>query len=54
MSQVSTPRLVTRTREPLAPIVNTSAALARVCELVADATGPVALDTERAGSFRYS
>ena len=54
MSQVSTPRLVTRTREPLAPIVNTSAALARVCELIADATGPVALDTERAGSFRYS
>lgn len=48
------PRLVTRTREALTPIVDTPAALEHVCELVAAATGPVALDTERAGSFRYS
>lgn len=53
-SKSKSPRLVTRTREPLAPIVDTPAALQHVCELVAAATGPVALDTERAGSFRYS
>lgn len=53
-SKPQSPRLVTRTREPLAPIVDTPAALQHVCELVAAATGPVALDTERAGSFRYS
>lgn len=53
-SKPQSPRLVTRTREPLAPIVDTPATLQHVCELVAAATGPVALDTERAGSFRYS
>lgn len=53
-SKPQSPRLVARTREPLAPIVDTPAALQHVCELVAAATGPVALDTERAGSFRYS
>lgn len=53
-SKPQSPRLVTLTREPLAPIVDTPAALQHVCELVAAATGPVALDTERAGSFRYS
>lgn len=53
-SKPQSPQLVTRTREPLAPIVDTPAGLQHVCELVAAATGPVALDTERAGSFRYS
>lgn len=48
------PRLITETREPLGDIIDTPDALQDVCDLVAAATGPVALDTERAGSFRYS
>ncbi len=51
---VKKPRLITSTRGPLEPVVDTEEGLTRVCELVAAAEGPVALDTERAGSFRYS
>lgn len=47
-------RLVKHPREPLEDVVDTRPALSRVCELIAAGSGPVALDTERAGSFRYS
>lgn len=46
-------RLVKHPQEPLEGVVNTPPALARVCELVAAGSGSVALDTERAGAFRY-
>jgi ribonuclease D len=41
-------------REPLTPVVDTQAALDDVCRRIASATGPVALDAERASGYRYS
>ena len=41
-------------REPLTPVVDTQDALDDVCRRIASATGPVALDAERASGYRYS
>lgn len=41
-------------REPLTPVINTPEALEAYCERVAAASGPVALDAERASGYRYS
>lgn len=41
-------------REPLTPVIDTQAALDDVCRRIASATGPVALDAERASGYRYS
>jgi ribonuclease D len=41
-------------RDGLPRIVDTDAALAEVCELIAAGTGPVAIDAERASGYRYS
>lgn len=48
------PKLIQNTREPLEAVIDTPDALEHVCDLIAAASGPVALDTERAGSYRYS
>lgn len=39
---------------PRHPVADTGPALAAVARAIADADGPVAVDVERAGSFRYS
>ncbi|WP_435745481.1 HRDC domain-containing protein [Nocardioides sp. SYSU DS0663] len=41
-------------RDGLPPVVDSPEALARVCELVAAGSGPVAIDAERASGYRYS
>lgn len=41
-------------RDPLPTVINTQAALEDYCERLADASGPVALDAERASGYRYS
>ncbi|MGZ8761622.1 MAG: ribonuclease D, partial [Aeromicrobium sp.] len=41
-------------REPLTPVVETQEALDEMTKAIAAATGPVALDAERASGFRYS
>ncbi|MEO6473181.1 MAG: ribonuclease D [Aeromicrobium sp.] len=41
-------------REPLTPVVDSQDALDEVCRRIAAATGPVALDAERASGYRYS
>jgi len=41
-------------REPLTPVIDTQEALDEVCETISAATGPVALDAERASGYRYS
>ncbi len=41
-------------RDPLPEVINTRAALDDYCERLADASGPVALDAERASGYRYS
>jgi len=41
-------------REPLTPVIDTQEALDEVCEAISAATGPVALDAERASGYRYS
>ncbi len=41
-------------REPLPGVVNTPEELERACRALAAATGPVALDAERASGYRYS
>jgi ribonuclease D len=46
--------LLTRPSDGLPPVTQTAAALAQVVEAFAAGTGPVALDTERAGGYRYS
>lgn len=46
--------LLTAPADGLPPLVETPDDLARVVERLAAASGPVALDTERAGGYRYS
>ncbi len=41
-------------RDPLPPVIEDPAALARYCEALAAGSGPVALDAERASGYRYS
>ena len=41
-------------RDGMPPLVETEAALAEMCELLAAGTGPVAIDAERASGYRYS
>ena len=41
-------------RDGLPPVVDTEEALAEVCTAYAKATGPVAIDAERASGYRYS
>lgn len=41
-------------REPLTPVIETGDALDDICRRIASATGPVALDAERASGYRYS
>lgn len=41
-------------RDGLTPIVDTEAGLAEVCARIAEGTGPVAIDAERASGYRYS
>ncbi|MFW6775927.1 HRDC domain-containing protein [Nocardioides sp. CPCC 205120] len=41
-------------REQLTDVIDTPAALAAYCEALAAATGPVAIDAERASGYRYS
>lgn len=48
----ASPRL--ELREPLTPVVETQEALDEITKAIAAATGPVALDAERASGFRYS
>lgn len=50
--EVVSPRL--ELREPLTPVIDTQDALEAICERIASATGPVALDAERASGYRYS
>lgn len=52
-SAASKPRLIKKTREPLGDVVDTEEKLLQVCKLISATKGSVALDTERAGSFRY-
>ncbi len=40
--------------EPLPPVVDTPEALAESCRRIAEGTGPLALDAERASGYRYS
>lgn len=47
------PRLVTKTAEPLPPLVDTPEVLGTLSQQIRQGTGCVGLDTERAGSFRY-
>lgn len=53
MCTVTKPRLVNKTSEPIPPVIDTSAALQDACMQISLGHGPVALDSERAGSFRY-
>lgn len=41
-------------RDGLPPITQTPAALAEACAAIAEGTGPVAIDAERASGYRYS
>jgi ribonuclease D len=41
-------------RDGLPPVVTTNAALAEVCAAIAGASGPIAIDAERASGYRYS
>ncbi|QYJ03990.1 ribonuclease D [Nocardioides panacisoli] len=41
-------------RDGLPPVIDTEAALAEYCALLAAGTGPVAIDAERASGYRYS
>lgn len=41
-------------RDPLPPVVDTDAAYAETCRAIAQGTGPVAIDAERASGYRYS
>ncbi|HYJ70733.1 MAG TPA: ribonuclease D [Nocardioidaceae bacterium] len=41
-------------REPLPDVIDSPAALERTVDAVADGTGPIALDAERASGYRYS
>ncbi|WP_370248860.1 ribonuclease D [Nocardioides sp.] len=51
---VETPRELLVLRDGLPELTDTPEALARVCELLAAGTGPVAIDAERASGYRYS
>lgn len=46
--------LLTAPREGLTELIDTQKALEIACEKIAQGTGPVALDAERASGFRYS
>lgn len=50
--EVVLPRLTLR--DPLPPVVDTESALAESCARIAEGTGPLALDAERASGYRYS
>jgi ribonuclease D len=41
-------------REPRPPVIDTPAALTAYCQAVANGSGPVAIDAERASGYRYS
>lgn len=49
-----TPKPLLRLRGGLPPVVETEDALAEVAERLAEASGPVAVDAERASGYRYS
>lgn len=46
--------VVTGTKSPLRPVVDTEHALAECIDSMAGGTGPISVDTERAQAFRYS
>lgn len=48
------PQLITTPADGIPPVVNNRTALAATLEALASGTGPLAVDTERAQSFRYS
>ncbi|MCH4249760.1 MAG: HRDC domain-containing protein [Microbacteriaceae bacterium] len=54
MSEQHTVVEVTEPPEGLPPLIDTDEGLAEVAASLAAGTGPVAIDTERAGSYRYS
>lgn len=53
-SESAAPELVAVPAEGVPPVVDTPAALAAATQALAAASGPVAVDTERAQGFRYS
>lgn len=51
---VPTPAPLLELRELRPPVIDTPEALEAYCQAVADGTGPVAIDAERASGYRYS
>jgi ribonuclease D len=52
--EANEPAPLLRLREPLPEVVDSPAGLESVAAAVADGTGPIALDAERASGYRYS
>src|SRR3954466_13998408 len=48
------PRPLLTLRDGLPPATDTAAALTAACAAIAEGTGPVAIDAERASGYRYS